>query len=226
MITRGAIKVVFFGDSICYGQLVPPHLTWVTQIAARVYELKIAGDAKRIVLANVSVSGDTTRQALERMPYHVQSHGVDLCVVQFGLNDCNHWATDRGLPRVSPAAFAANLREIADRAHNFGARRVILHTNHPTTRDTEVMAGTSYTYESQNRRYNDIIREVADQAPDWLSVHDIETMWDDHMRASGTPLASLLLDDGLHLSELGHQLYFDLTWPRIESVLQRDFGAA
>lgn len=221
------IRVVFFGDSICFGQLVPPHLTWVSRISARLHELASAlGGGKRIILSNVSINGNTTRQALERMPYDVQSHGVDICVVQFGLNDGNHWVSDRGLPRVSSAAFAANLREIADRARKFGARCVVINTNHPTTRDTQNMADSNITFESQNRRYNEIIRRVVSESPSWILLHDIEAMWLAHLQRTGTPLDRFLLDDGLHLSETGHDLYFDITWPKIEEVLIREFGLA
>ena len=42
-------------------------------------------------------------------PYDVQSHEVDVLVVGFGMNDCNYWMTDKGVPRVSQNAFRANL---------------------------------------------------------------------------------------------------------------------
>ena len=81
---------------------------WVTRVAGQLEDL--ANETGReIVVANASVNGTTTRQALERMGYEVQSHGVDVLIVQFGMNDCNFWETDRGLPRVSPEAFAGRL---------------------------------------------------------------------------------------------------------------------
>ena len=217
------IRVVFFGDSICYGQLVPPHLTWVTRIAARLHELALTLGIGKIRLSNASISGNTTRMALERMPYDVQSHGTDLCVVQFGLNDCNHWASDQGLPRVSPSAFAANLQEIAERAHKFGAKCVILNTNHPTIRTVETMPGTTKTFEWQNQRYNEIIRKVAADGPDWLELHDVEALWLEQIARTGAELDTYVLEDGLHLSEAGHDLYFDVTWPRIEDVIRQRF---
>jgi acyl-CoA thioesterase I len=223
--TASPIRIVFFGDSICYGQLVPPHLTWVTRISAKLRDLALQiGTDRPFVLSNSSINGNTTRMALERMPYDVQSHGLDLCVVQFGLNDCNCWASDRGLPRVSAAAFAANLHEIADRARRFGARRIVFHTNHPTTRDREPMQDAGTTFEASNRRYNGIVRAVAAESPADVTLHDIEAGWTDHIRKSGTRLADLLLPDGVHLSEAGHELYFDLTWPNLESIVEREFG--
>ena len=95
------------------------------------------------------------------MPYEVQSPGVDILVVQFGLNDCNHCETDAGMPRVIPLAFAANLKEIVMRDQKFGARRVFLNSNHPTTRDYDILRDTSIAFEQSNRHHNQIIRDEA-----------------------------------------------------------------
>ncbi|MGI9435514.1 MAG: SGNH/GDSL hydrolase family protein [Geminicoccaceae bacterium] len=167
------IRVTFFGDSTCVGQGVSIYKGWVPQIAKALDEAAI-GMGREILVTNASVNGRTTRQALEDMPYHVQGHGADIIVVQFGLNDCNHWATDRGLPRVSLPAFVANLREIIARAERFGAFRVLLNNNHSTSRDVEIMPHTEMTYEASNRRYNQAIRVLANDVSDRVRFQDIE----------------------------------------------------
>jgi acyl-CoA thioesterase-1 len=212
------IRLVFFGDSICVGQGVSLHKGWVTRLAAWVED--IARDRNRdIVVVNASVNGNTTRQALERMPYEVQSQGADYLLVQFGLNDCNHWRTDRGLPRVSLRAFEANLDEILQRAFRFGARRAILNTNHPTARTKTPLPGTSVTYEDSSRAYNEAIRAVAGRWADRVDLNDVES----HIRAmvarGETRIEDLLQLDGLHLSVRGHELYFSLVRPLLERVL-------
>ena len=111
----------FFGDSIFFGQGVSPHKTWVTRLSQRVSDA-FAGVCE-LVVQNPSVNGNTTRLALERMAYDVQAHRPDVLVVQFGMNDCNVWQTDSGRPRVSSAAFAANLAEIIERGRKFGDKR-------------------------------------------------------------------------------------------------------
>src|SRR6185437_14172947 len=101
-----SVRVTFFGDSICVGQGVSIYRGWVTRLAE---ELDTHCNVRaKLIVTNASVNGRTTRQALEDMPYNVQGHGVDLIVIQFGLNDCNYWLTDRGNPRVSLEAFKAN----------------------------------------------------------------------------------------------------------------------
>jgi lysophospholipase L1-like esterase len=214
----GPIRVVFFGDSICVGQGVSIHQGWVTRLAARIEDISRDKD-REILVVNASANGNTTRQALERMPYEVQSQGVDYLLVQFGLNDCNHWQTDRGLPRVSLRAFEANLDEILERAFRFGARRAILNTNHPTVRTKTPMLETSLTYEDSNRAYNEAIRTVAGRWADRVDLNDVEC----HIRALANRgevrIGDLLQPDGLHLSVRGHEVYFSLVCPLLERLL-------
>ena len=123
--SRPPVRVIFFGDSVCVGQGVSLYHGWVTRTAQLLDELSQAA-GREVIVINASINGNTTRQALERMPYDVQSHGADVMIVQFGLNDCNHWLTDHGLPRVSTDAYAANLKEIVRRGRRFGAHTVFL----------------------------------------------------------------------------------------------------
>ena len=217
--TRGDVRrMVFFGDSICVGQGVSIHKGWVPRIAMRAECLgkRLGVD---LVVVNASANGSTTRQALERLPYEVQSHGVWILLVQFGMNDCNYWQTDRGLPRVSPASFAANLEEIIVRGITFGARRVLLNTNHPTTRDRETFPGVGTTYEASNIAYNGIIREVAERFGDEVVLNDVEKEFRAHVATDRRHLGELLLEDGLHLSEAGHDLYFNCVMPVLEASI-------
>lgn len=219
------LRVTFFGDSICVGQGVSIYNGWVTRVAGRLE--RIAEDRGReIVVTNASVNGNTTRQALERMPYDVQSHGVDILIVQFGMNDCNYWQTDRGLARVSPAGFAANLAEIINRGRAFGAKRIFLHNNHPTTRDRELLPGAAKTYEASNREYNALVRRVAAEAADDVVFIDIETSFRDIAGDDREKLADFLLADGLHLSRKGHDVYFDVIADKIERCAIEALDAA
>jgi len=212
------ISIFFFGDSICFGQGISIHKGWVTRISASLSELGRLRQ-RDIVVINVSHSGTTTRQALERMPYDIQSQNPDALIVQFGMNDCNYWETDRGNPRVSPQAFAANLEEIITRATTFGARRILLHTNHPTGRDQSPMRHTTLTYQQSNAQYNRIIREVAGRQDGNVVLNDIEAVFNARIGGDRARLLELLLPDELHLSERGHDLYYETVYPVVKSGL-------
>lgn len=213
-------KVFFFGDSICFGQGISLHKGWVARISSELSNLSVQHHCE-IVVVNSSVSGNTTRQALERMPYDIQSQAPDALIVQFGMNDCNYWESDRGHPRVSPNAFSANLEEIIDRAITFGAKKIFLHTNHPSARNTTPMAHTDITYQESNRQYNQVIREVAKTGSKAVVLNDVECEFEKYIQQDKKRLHSLLLPapDLLHLSELGHNLYFKTVYPVIRREL-------
>ena len=216
---RKALRVTFFGDSICVGQGVSIHAGWVTRLAQQLDQFALTTN-RELIVTNASSNGSTTRQELERMPYEVQSQGVDILIVQFGLNDCNFWKTDGGIPRVSPDSFAANLREIVVRGQTFGARHVFLNSNHPTIRDKETFPNTTMTYEKSNRTYNQIIRNVAIEFNRSLTLNDVELIFDEVTNSDREELKLLLLDDGLHLSRKGHDLYFDIVAEKIRCCVR------
>lgn len=212
------IRITFFGDSIFVGQGVSIYRGWVTRLSQY---LENYGErvGRELLVTNASVNGRTTRQALEDMPYTVQSHGVDILVVQFGLNDCNYWESDKGLPRVSVDAFQANLKEIVDRGFRFGASRVILNNNHPTSRISDILPHTNITYEESNRRYCESIRTLANAFDDTVVFQDVHQHFSDLVRSGSATIDELLLHDGLHLSAVGHDAYFSLMKPVITQCI-------
>lgn len=205
------MRFVFFGDSIVFGQFISPHLTWVSRLGA---ELHREAAPREIVTGNSGVNGNTTRQALERVGSDLQLYRPDMVLVQFGLNDCNCWMSDRGHPRVSLHAYDANLREIVDRARLFGASAVLFVTNHLTQPNGPIEAKQARqangTYRDRIREYNDIMRRVAETTESELI--DIERAWiggPEKARRAET----LLAPDGLHLSLEGHDFYFSVISP-------------
>src|SRR5260370_33600497 len=95
---RNLITVVFFGDSITEGQYVAPPLRWVDIVSSGL-QLRYRDPPLNLQLLPRGVSGETTRQALERFPRDVQGHAPDVVTLQFGLNDCHRLLTDDGLRR-------------------------------------------------------------------------------------------------------------------------------
>ncbi len=158
--------------------------------------------------------------ALERMPFDIQSHKVDILIVTFGMNDCNYWLTDRGLPRVSPKAFEANMLEIIDRGYNFGAKAVIIHTNHPSPRKN-IMVGTAITYQESNHMYNNIIRKVAQEVKNTNFI-DLECIMLDMIARCEYKIEDFTQSDGVHLSEIGNTVYYRHMKKEIERIIERE----
>lgn len=212
------ISIFCFGDSISFGQEVSVQDTWVCQLATA---LNNEYPFHKFIVQNPSINGDTTRMALERMPHDVQSHKVDILIVEFGMNDCNYWETDQGVPRVSPAAFKANMHEIISRARAVSIPYILIHTNHPSTKDN-VMINTNFRYFESNRAYNDIIRQVArDEMNSYQDVFftDIEEAFIEYATVHNNDIGDFVLPDGVHLNERGHELYFEAIYKTVKCIL-------
>lgn len=204
---KNIIKLVYFEDSITFGEGVKENQKWyylLNEALKREYwnqPVQIQGFCE-------GVSGETSRMGLLRMHTSLfRWGGADVIMIQFGMNDCNFWETDSGLPRVSPASFVANLKEMIARCRHWGIEEIILQTNHPTLRN-KIMAN-SKSYEENNQEYNGLIRmAVRDLKVTLLDIHDqfVKTL----KQNSDLKLNELLLPypDLLHLSEKGHYVYF------------------
>lgn len=174
------MKFYFFGDSICFGQYISPHLTWVHKISEAFPD---------ILFQNPSINGDITRGALDRLHHDVLSHKPDIVYIQFGLNDCNVWESDNGVPRITIHAFEGNITDMVIRCKAFDID-VILATNHPILKNNEM-----------NMLYNNAIRYISN---DECMLIDHEKIWKDK------DIKTLLLPDGVHLSKEGHKIYYNI----------------
>lgn len=207
------VTIVHMGDSITFGQYIDPAVRWTSLVENRLRDR--FADRLEIVSLNRGISGETTRMGLERFPVDVQDAGGDVMTLQFGLNDCNCWETNRGLPRVSEQAFSANLLEMVARARRFGIGEIVIQTNHRTLRGR---LPSGELYEDANSRYSGLLRSVAHATGAVLC--DIREAFAD---LDDAELAAMLLPepDVLHLSERGNALYADTIYPYLESAVER-----
>jgi acyl-CoA thioesterase-1 len=219
---ENVIKFYLFGDSICFGQLVGSHQTWATYLAKELEEY--AALKLPVIVQNAGVNGNTTRQALERMYYDVLSHRPDYIMIQFGMNDCNYWDTDFGYPRVSEKAFMANIEEMVVKSTSAGCKHCFINTNHPSIKEKTV-SKKFCNYDKSNRRYNHLIRKATKRLKSLklpVSLIDVEKKWISYLNShEPVSLRSLLLEDGIHLSELGHSVYKQIIPPKVKAALSR-----
>src|SRR5262249_11700284 len=101
-------------------------------------------------------------------------------------------------------------------ARRFGAKEIILATNHPTLRRKVLMSGESL--EGARKRYNETVREVAREME--VTLCDIEKAFD---RLSDRDLGERLLPypDLFHLSEPGHMRYGEAIRPFVDTAVMR-----
>lgn len=194
-------RICFIGDSICFGQYVEPQQAFVHLLSERL--------GPDFQIENRSVCGETTTLAKLRL-----QQGLDFpyqaAVLQFGMNDCNYWKTAPGRPRVAPSEFRQNLAWMTQFLQVRGVPRVILQTNHPTLRTRDFLPGSSCTYEDSNLEYNELIRKMASVLGPPVYLFDCHRLVSQLLDAKGSHLDTLLLQDGLHLGPMGHQVFCQL----------------
>ena len=205
-------EILFFGDSIFVGQGHSIYNEWLTRLAK-----DIEDSNEKYLVINSSVNGRTSRQALEDMPYATNNLNIDSIIIQFGLNDCNHWVTDHGLPRVSPEAFQANILEIVSRAKAMGVKKIIVNNNHPT--NVGLLRNLNIDYDDWSRKYNQLIREIFQNSKDDIHFNDIEKKINKSMVKNNYLIKDFLMDDGLHLSTTGHDLYYEIQKEFLEKII-------
>jgi lysophospholipase L1-like esterase len=192
------MRIVLIGDSLTHGEGIESPHKWTDIVAASL--------PRHEVIAK-GVCGDTTRLALERFPQDVQELRPDIVVAQFGLNDCNAWASDGGeLPRVSHEAFRANLVEMARRARAFGAIGVAFIQMTPSTKDST---------QPNWWRFSSGIKAAAEQCGAAFIKHRIPTISTDHLQ-----------EDGVHLNEHGNQMVGNAVIDYLAAVIAKSEARA
>lgn len=143
-------RVLALGDSLTAPHGVQPLEAWPALLAQKTGWNVI----------NAGVSGNTSAQALERLPGLLDEHQPQLVLVTLGGNDM--------LRKLPPGQTVANLGRMLDMARAAGARVVLLATPKPS------LAGAVFNSLSPPDFYAEIAREkklplIADALPEVLS---------------------------------------------------------
>lgn len=201
--------LLLFGDSITAGQYVSPRHRWTHLLRTADYSL--LRDVPDFDVQ--AVSGETSRQALLRLPSLLNEGIHDAIVIQFGLNDANIWESEGGThQRVSQEAFVANLGEAIIRAKLAGIRKIGLSTNHSVNKVTS----PGIALQDLKIVYDELIRSVARREDVFcfdIAEHFQTLSYEDERNATLPP------PDGLHLSVEGHKIYAHYIRDRLPSFL-------
>ena len=193
---------VFFGDSIFVGQYISIEKTFVSKTANFFSKTN-----NSLIFHNRSVNGCTSRQALERMDFDIFGLSPDIVNIQFGINDCNIWETDFGHPRVSKQSYIENIKEMIDRCLYKKVKYIIINSNHPLNRHKN-LPNSRMSYEQMNTQYSRELTKVFKNYSKQVLFFDIrkEIIKSYHLSQKKY---EYLIDDGVHLSQKGHDFYFE-----------------
>ncbi len=182
-----APTVLVLGDSLSAAYGIAQDRGWVALLQRRLAD---RGLPHRIV--NASVSGETTRGGLTRLPRLLEEHRPDLVVIELGAND--------GLRGISDRVLADNLRGLVETSTGSGARVLLLGIRLPPN------YGAAF-----NARFDRVFDEVARETQTPLVPFFLKGVAEDR---------ELMLPDGLHPAAEAQPTLLDNVWPALEPLLE------
>lgn len=199
-------KIAFLGDSITAGGWSNP---------AGYVRLVIAGLAANGINVEpvpAGISGHKSNQMLERLDRDVLSKKPNWMTLSCGVNDVWHGKNGVPLDDVQAAAssyekrgtepdkgtYKANITAIIDRAQTAGVQPVILTATvikeDPATPENQKLAA-----------YNAFLRDLARDKK--VRIADLNTAFQEKIKAANTPGKNVLTGDGVHLNAEGNAVF-------------------
>jgi acyl-CoA thioesterase-1 len=167
------IKILAYGDSLTAGYRLPKEEAYPAQL-----EKLLKKDGAQATVVNGGVSGDTSKQALDRVDWNLKQGPFQLAIVSIGAND--------GLRRLPVPAFEANLRALLKKLKDSGSKVLLMGMKLPLN----FAADYRKAFEAV---YTKLARETG-----------VELM---PFMLEGVALQSELnLEDGIHPNQKGHAI--------------------
>lgn len=181
-------KILVVGDSLSAGYGLPAAEGWVALLAAR---LRDQGYGYEVV--NASITGDTTRGGLARLPATLERHQPAVVVIELGGND--------GLRGIPIAELRSNLRAMISTAREAGAKVLLVSMRIPPNYGLEYARDFEETFAllAEETGINVAPFILAD-----VALND-----------------SLMQSDGIHPNARAQPVMLDSVWPSLRSLLVR-----
>ena len=181
-------RLLVLGDSLSSGFGVEAGQRWVDMLQQR---LRAEGYAYAVV--NASVTGETSRGGLSRLPALLESHQPRLVILELGGND--------GLRGFAPAHLKRNLQSMIEAAQATGATVLLL----------GVMIPANY-----GEVYRTRFAEVYVQLQQDIQVATLLDF------LGPIPLQpELMQEDGIHPNARAQSAMLDRVWPALQPLLRR-----
>lgn len=179
-------RVLILGDSLSAAYGIPRDAGWVAHLQRRIAQ---ANYPHHII--NASITGDTTKGGLARLPAALERHHPDLVVIELGGND--------GLRGLSLTQMRDNLLRIVDISQAAGAKVLILGVRIPAN------YGQNYA-----DRFQQVYAEVSTLRPVALVPFFL---------AGVAETRDGMLPDGIHPGVAAQPAILNNVWPVLEPLL-------
>ena len=181
-------KIAILGDSLSAGYGLQEGESWVTLLQKKLNKQEYNAD-----VVNASISGDTSRNGLNRLS-SVLARSPDIIIVELGGND--------GLRGLSIKEMRLNLKTIIEKSHQIDAKVLLLGMQLPAN------FGPVYT-----KMFHQVYFDLASE----LNVALVPFFMD------GVALEKTLMqEDGIHPNAQGQPKLLDNVWPQLEPLLKEE----
>lgn len=188
-----APRILVLGDSLSAGYGIQLSQSWVSLLQQRLQE---AGFPHQVV--NASISGDTTRGGLARLPTALERYEPDIVILVLGGND--------GLRGLSLQALEDNLATMIELSQRAGTQVIIAEMRIPPN------YGPRYTEKFQATYGN-----LAEYYELPLIPFLLENVADN---------PALMQEDGIHPRAEAQPLILDNVWPILQPLLNQQSNQA
>ncbi len=181
-----AASIVVIGDSISAGYGLKSDESWVSLLRTRLRE---QGYRQRVV--NASITGDTTRGGLARLPQLLKREQPSLVIVELGGND--------GLRAIGIDVMRRNLQRLIELIQQADAKVLLL--------GMKIPANYGFEYSEQ---FHNTYRELAVS----LGIPLVDFLLE------GIALdAELMQADGIHPNAKAQPILLNTVWPKLQPLL-------
>jgi acyl-CoA thioesterase I len=183
--------VLVVGDSLSAGYGLAVHETWTSLL-----EQRLSGSGRPHSVVNASISGDTTRGGLARLPGALARHAPAVVLIGLGGND--------GLRGIPVPEIRRNLAEMIQLSESAGARVLLAGIRIPPN------YGPRYT-ESFHAVYHELAQEYGTALIPFI--------------LEGVALnPELMQEDGIHPNAAAQAVIMENVWPALEPLLDDGSG--
>jgi acyl-CoA thioesterase-1 len=185
-------SLLVLGDSLSAAYGMAEREGWVALLAQRIDEQDLPWQ-----VVNASISGDTTRGGLTRLPRALERHDPALIIIELGGNDGL-----RGVhPNIMIEEMRDNLTELIRLSQAHGAKVLLLGMHLPPN------YGNHFT-----ERFHAVYHEVARAQDVPLVPFFLEGVADDR---------ALMQPDGIHPTAEAQQRMLENVWEALRPMLER-----
>lgn len=185
--------ICIFGDSTAWGAYDLEKGGWANRLWLYFINQK---DEKFHGVYNLSIDGGTTDTILARFESEVKIREAEVLIFQSGGNDAARKGKD-GDPIVPLEKYKENIREIIRRARQITPEIAFMGFERADeTKTTPVYWEDLYYWNKDIDEYNSALKEICnEESVSYIPLADINS--------------TDLSEDGLHLTESGHQKIFE-----------------